>query len=75
MLRLCGGEKVNCQIVCCRKALADSHAELTDDIQGVPLRDVATLQEYLEEVRIADAIYEADVARWAPGEPMLSRRD
>ena len=47
----------------CRKALADYHAELTDDIQGDLLRDTELLQEYLEEVRIADAIYEPDVAR------------
>jgi len=49
--------------------LADNHAELTDDIEGEPLRDIEVLQEYLDEVRIADAIYEADVARctWALG--------
>lgn len=41
-----------------RSTLVDKHEGLADSIQGRPIADAQLLEDLLEEVRIADAIYE-----------------
>ena len=43
---------------CCRSALVDRHEGLADSIQGEAIADARLLEVLLQEVRIADAIYE-----------------
>lgn len=58
-----------------RRALADSHNDVVESIEGSPVTDLQLLQELHEQVRIADAIYEPTVDRLASksrNEPMLA---
>lgn len=45
-------------------ALADTHKGQAYDFEGAPVQDVHLLQQLLEEVKIADAIYEPSVKKW-----------
>ena len=45
----------------CRKALSELHSELADDIEGEPISNRQLVEELLEEVQIADAIYERSI--------------
>lgn len=47
----------------CRRALADTHKNLAEDIKGTPVTDIDLLESLGEEVKIADAIYEPTVER------------
>ena len=47
--------------VCGRKTLADTHERSADDITGERMTDAAALQALLDDVSIADAIYEKTV--------------